>query len=150
MSTDPKIIEDLRKEYKRLMETDLQAALPLIRQAAHWGDVESQVLAADLCPDKELARQYTRLAALNGDAPSMVRLAEHLFSRHEDTAAFHFLKKAADAGYGPACDKLSMCYLQGKRTQKDLQQAQKYNKLADQNDPAVLRHAKLIDLQMKK
>lgn len=150
MTTDPRIIEDLRQEYERLLKTDVQAALPLVRQAAHWGDLPSQILAADLCKDDpELSRQYTRLAALNGHAPSMVRLADWLESQNDAAAAFYFLKKAADAGYEPAFDKLSLCYLQGRGTKKDLQQARCWNEKADQSDPTVIRHRRLIQLHTK-
>lgn len=151
MTEENRTITEVRQEYERLLETDMQTALPLIRQAAHWGDLHSQILAADIyenvLPDKDQARQYTRLAALNGHAPSMMRLAAMQTS---DKDALYFLKKAADAGYKPACDKLSLCYVQGKGTPKDLAMARQYNERADQNDPDVIRHKRLIELLTNK
>lgn len=49
MDMEQELLNDVIREYRQLMEAgDLPAALPLIRQAAHWGDLESQILAADL------------------------------------------------------------------------------------------------------
>ena len=72
MGMEQDIVNDVVREYRELLDKgDLPAALPLIRQAAHWGDVSSQILAAKLytetVPDPAEALEYTRLAALNGD-----------------------------------------------------------------------------------
>lgn len=126
------ILNDVIREYKQLLEADnLAAALPLIRQAAHWGDLESQILAARIytekVPDKAEAYEYTRLAALNGNAASMLSLGQMLRKRQDFDSAFYFIRKAALAGDTNACEPLAAMYMMGQGTPKDLKQAMYWN-----------------------
>lgn len=154
---ESEMIEQLRAEYNRLLETDVNEALPLIRQAAHWGDLESQKLACDIynegrlvTKDEKLAREYARLAALNGDVSSMVMLADALAAEKDYVSAVYFLRKAADANYSPALDRLAMAALTGKGMEKDPKLAKELIDKADSDDETVSRHKKMIDLANNK
>ncbi len=140
MGMEQDIVNDVVREYGELLDKgDLPAALPLIRQAAHWGDVSSQILAAKLytetVPDPAEALEYTRLAALNGDRDSMLGLGLLLRGRREFDKAFYFVRKAAQAGCAKACEPLASMYMMGQGTPKDLEQAKYWNLQGLEADP---------------
>ncbi|WP_300913620.1 tetratricopeptide repeat protein [Faecalibaculum rodentium] len=140
MDMEQELLNDVIREYRQLLEAgDLPAALPLIRQAAHWGDLESQILAADLymntLQDPAQALEYTRLAALNGDTESMLNLGVMLRERREFDKAFYFIQKAAMAGCTRAYEPLAAMYMMGQGTLRDLQQAKYWNLQGLEADP---------------
>lgn len=74
------LIFETTQEYTKLLEAGkLALALPLIRQAAHWADVDSQILAERIYLheayghpiDYRSGFEYALLAAMNGDLQSM-------------------------------------------------------------------------------
>ena len=145
---DERIVKETKEEAAKLLEQgQIQTALPLIRQAAHWGDLDSQLLAVDLylhelygMPRNPFAAiEYVKLAALNGDVHSMYELADMAskgYGMNKDEAtAFYFMNKAAGLGEKAACDPLGMMYLMGRGTQKDLEKALFWLNRAVESDP---------------
>lgn len=157
---DMDVIEATKKEISRLMEAgQYEDALPMIRQAAHWGDVESQMLAADIYlegrygmrPNPYAAFDYVKLAALNDQPYYMYELgkmfAEGRGTRQDEDKAFYFLQKAAQRDIQEAYDPLSMMYLLGKGTEKNLEKAAEWNAKAAAADPhneTTVRHSAMI------
>lgn len=104
------IVEDVVREYTALLEQgDLTSAMPLIRQAANWADVDSQILAEriylheayDHGIDYRTGFDYALLAAMNGDVQSMADLAmiyEKGFGATPDLAKAKYWKQKAIAG----------------------------------------------------
>lgn len=160
------LIQTTKQEYKTMLDAHrILDAVPLIRQAAHWGDLESQKLLADLFTngdyglpkDAGVAFEYTRLAALNGDHNSMLALAEMfrdgIGTRKDQDKAFYFFKKAAEAGQTGAYDPLALAYLMGFGTLRDLDAAKKWLDEAENaapNDEAVTKHRKMLEGLQKK
>lgn len=133
---DQQLLDQLKTEYHALLEQGrLSDALPLIRQAAHWADEESQILAERIYLHnayghlrQDLAGyEYAMLAAMNGDVTSMYDLAflyrDGKGTVHDAAKAFYWLTKAANAGDARAMDELGLCYLQARGVARDLDQA---------------------------
>lgn len=133
---EAQLIEQTKKEYEKLLlENKLASALPLIKQAAHWSDTDSQILAAQVYlhgqyghprSDKD-GFEYARLAAMNEDPGSMYDLAM-LYQNgagmvHDLEKSKYWLEKAARYGYAPAMDALGMFYLQGRGVQRNVRLA---------------------------
>ena len=158
---DERIVKETKAEAARLLEQgQIQTALPLIRQAAHWGDLDSQLLAVDLylhelygMPKNPFAAaEYVRLAALNGDVHSMFELADMSARGYgmekDEVKAFYFMNKAAGLGEAAAFDPLGMMYLTGKGTEKNLQKAIFWLNKALKKEPeneTVPKHLYLAD-----
>lgn len=136
---DQQLLDALKSEYQALLEQGrLGDALPLIRQAAHWADVDSQILAERIYlhelyghPKKDTAGyEYARLAAMNEDVQSMYDLAKLYLEgqgiEHDSEKALYWLNKAAAAGNLEAMDALGMQYLQARGVERDLAKAQEY------------------------
>lgn len=157
---DQEILQQTKQEVSSLMEQGkYEDALPLLRQAAHWGDVESQMLSADIYLDgmygiranPYAAFEYVKLAALN-DQPDYMAILGTMFLEGKGTQkdlnkAFYFLKKAADRQVVSAYDPLAMMYAQGKGCQKDLKEAAHWIEQAlekDGQNETVQKHAELI------
>ncbi len=129
---DRQLIEQTKQEYQKLLdENRLASALPLIRQAAHWSDVDSQILAERIYlhgryghpkSDRE-GFEYARLAAMNEDGQSMYDLAllyqNGAGIEHDLTRAKYWLEKAARYEFAPAIDALGLLYLQGRGTERN-------------------------------
>ena len=133
---DQQLLDQLKAEYHALLEQGrLSDALLLIRQAAHWADEESQILAERIylhgayghLRQDPAGYEYAMLAAMNGDVTSMYDLAylyrEGKGTVHDAAKAFYWLSKAADAGDAKAMDELGLCYLQARGVERDLNQA---------------------------
>lgn len=139
-----------------LDEGRVNDALPMIRQAAHWGDLKMQELACAMLLhgkygvmiNRPVGLEYARMAALNGSNQGMVDLAALLLEGNpvekDEKAAIHFLQKAASDGYAPAMDRLGMMFMQGRGVHKSYKTAAEWFKKAlDAGyDPGeqVLRH----------
>lgn len=158
------LIESVKEEYGTLLKHgDLAAAVPLIRQAANWGDLDSQKLAAALFLGKAYghpvtekpALEYLQMAALNEDEASMVDLAR-LYLDGSPTVrsadkAFYWLNKAAQRGFAGAFDLMGMLYLQGKGTACDLEKARFWLEEADAaGDANAKKHLRMVDLKQQK
>lgn len=133
---DQQILEETKQEAQNLIsENRLSEALPLIRQLAHWGDLNSQKELIEIYYNHKYgfernlpaAFEYARLAAMNQDTDAMVLLAQLLMEgkgcRKDLQTALYFLNKAADAGNVHALDELSMIYLKGIDEPRDLSMA---------------------------
>lgn len=110
--SDQELTETVKSEYKRLLEEGrLAEALPMIRQAANWADLDSQILAEriymhglyDHAIDIRSGMDYALLAAMNGDGQSMLDLGlvykKGYGSKPDLEKANYWLKKAADLGF---------------------------------------------------
>lgn len=162
---DPQLLDQLKAEYNALLEQGkLSDALPLIRQAAHWADVDSQVLAERIYfhnaynhPKKDTAAyEYAMLAAMNGDATSMYDLS-WLYRHgngtvHDAAKAAYWLQKAADAGVAEALDDLGLCYLQARGVQRDVQKASLlFKKAIEQGlEQPALKHLAMAEKMIEK
>ncbi len=154
----------LRSDYQALLEKgDLAGALPLIRQCAYWGDLDSQKLAADILLGRTmnhpkadwLALEYLQMAAMNQDAGAMKDLADLYIDGekcpHSNEKAFYWMNKAAAAGNTDAFDPLGMMYLQGIAVARDLKQAKIWLTKAEAADaPAAKKHLKMLELLEQK
>lgn len=159
--TDESVIQAAKQEASRLLEAgQVQDALPLIRQAAHWGDIESQMLAADIYSqglygvqaNPYAAFEYVKLAAMNDQPYYMYELGDMFLNGAGTNAdaqkAFYFLNKAANREVKAAYDPLSMLYVNGRGTEKDLDKALYWNGKALEEYPedlTVQKHARMIE-----
>lgn len=162
---DPQLLDQLKAEYNTLLEQGkLFDALPLIRQAAHWADFDSQVLAERIYfhnayhhPRKDTAAyEYAMLAAMNGDPASMYDLSWlYRFGHgtvHDPKKAVYWLQKAADAGVPEALDDLGLCYLQARGVERDVQKAsQLFKKAIEQGlDQPASKHLSMAEKMIEK
>ena len=155
------LIQATKKEYNSLLNRHrILDAVPLIRQCAHWGDLESQKLQADMFLNNAYdmpyepyaAFEYVRMAALNGDPQSMYTLAT-MFRDGRGTKmdldkAFYFMKKAAEAGETQAYDPLASLYIMGFGTTRDLDAADKWLNEAEKvkpGDEIAEKHRKMVE-----
>lgn len=153
------LVNEVKAEYGRLLEQgNLSEALPLIRQAAHWADVEAQNLACDIylhgayghVRSPKAGLVYAQMAALNGEPSAMNDLADLYASgdgcSRDEAKAFYWRNKAAQAGYGPSYDALGLAFLQGRQTQRDLKEARYWLEKAREfsDDERVNRHLHLL------
>lgn len=141
---DEQLIAQLKEQAADLLEQGrIKDALPLIRQGAHWGDAELQVLALRMLlhgayqvPVRPAAAlDYARMAALNG-SPEGNRELGLLILKPENGAADYekaryFLEKAALAGDATALDALGMMELQAKGTPRNAGKALAYFEQAE-------------------
>lgn len=151
------LINDLKKEIRKLKnEGRVLEALPLMKQAANWGDLENQKELVDLYLsqeylDKKEAYVYARLAALNLDLESMYILAQlsldPAVKEVNREQAYYFMNKAALGDYPKAYDPLSMMYLMAQGTSRNLEQAKFWNEKAKKagiDAETVLKHETMI------
>lgn len=162
---EPQLLQQLKQEYHELLDQhDLAQAMPLIRQAANWGDLEAQILAKNIFLHglyhhpitHHAALEYAQVAAMNGDASSMFDLA-WLYQNgkgiiHDDQKALYWLDKAAKQNEPRAMDAYGMLYMQGRIIQKDPQQAKYWFEKAYALDPndQYAKHVKMANLLIKK
>ena len=155
------LIQTTKREYTSLLNRRrILDAVPLIRQCAHWGDLDSQKLlvnmflnqAYDMPYEPYTAFEYVRMAALNNDPESMMILGK-MFRDAKGTKqdldkAFYFLKKAAEAGEEDACDDLAGLYIMGFGTRRDLDAADKWLDAAEKAHPGdeiVRKHRRMVE-----
>ncbi len=160
---ETQLLQQLKQEYQDLLDQhNLAEAMPLIRQAANWGDLEAQILAKNIFLHglyhhpitHHAALEYAQVAAMNGDASSMFDLA-WLYQNgkgilHDDQKALYWLDKAANQNEPRAMDAYGMLYMQGRIIQKDPYQNGKgilhddqkalywLDKAANQNEPRAM------------
>lgn len=133
---DTRLLEELKQEYEALLDAGrVGDALPLIRQAAHWADIDSQILAERIYLHGSYSHpislpagyEYARLAAMNGDVISMADLGflygDDRFDQKDLKKSFYWLSKAAQAGSQDVLDALGMLYLQGRGTERNIEYA---------------------------
>ena len=158
---DQEVLHDLKAEISRLLESDQTAdALPLLKQAANWGDLESQKTLMAMFWEKERGvgydpksgYEYARLGAMNGDPKAMYVVAmmnrDGVGCPKNMEQAFYFMKKAAQAEYPLAYDGLAMLYLNGKGVAKDPLAALDWIRKAKESldwTPALEKHARLVE-----
>ncbi len=157
---DQDMIKNLRREAAEMLEKgNVNEAIPIIRQMAHWSDLDSQLLLVDMfahgaygvIPNAKAAFEYLQVAALNQDPESQYELA-CTFRDGKGTdknleKAFYFMNKAANNGVKAAYDDLSTLYLMGWGTNRDLEQAEIWNKkalVADPDNDNAKRHQSMI------
>ncbi|EJW94437.1 TPR repeat-containing protein, partial [gut metagenome] len=114
---ETQLLKQLKVEYQKCLDqNDLASAMPLIRQAANWGDLEAQILAKNIFLHgwynhpitHHAALEYAQVAAMNEDVASMFDLF-WLYQNgrgiiHDDQKALYWLKKAANKEFPPAMD----------------------------------------------
>lgn len=133
---DSQLLSEVKESYQQLLENgQLGDALPLIRQAAHWADLDAQILAERIYVhglyghprSLQAGYEYATLAALNGDVTSMADLGQLYLDEHFDhkdvQKAHYWLSKAAAARHPDALDALGMMYLQARGVKRDLLRA---------------------------
>lgn len=162
---ETKLLQQLKQEYKQLLENqNLAEAMPLIRQAANWGDVDAQILAKNIFLHgwyhhpitHHAALEYALVAAMNGDTASMYDLA-WLYQNghgieHNVQKALYWLDKAANRDEPRAMDAYGMLYLQGRVVKKDPLQAKHWFEAAyalDANEQYA-KHIKMANLMIAK
>lgn len=163
---EQELINQTKQEISRLMKEQRYAeAMPLVRQAAHWGDIESQMMAADayteglygMLKNPYAAFEYVKLAALN-DQPFYMYELGNMFLNGKGTGqdlekAFYFLNKAALRDQKEAYDPLAMMFATGKGTKRGLAQAQKWIEKAAEAEPEdeqVIKHQQMIQKLIEK
>lgn len=109
---DQEVMDELKEAIAQLLEKEeIHDALPMMKQAANWGDLESQKRLIDIflhgkygiAFDPKNGFAYARLAAMNGDAQAMYEFArlnkEGIGCAKNMEQAFYFMNKAAAARY---------------------------------------------------
>lgn len=149
---DLQIMDETRKEAEKLIGMKrISEALPLIRQLAHWGDLQAQQELIDVYYNHKYgvernlpaAYEYARLAALNQDVHAMTLLGKLLLNgegcRKDPDTALYFLGKAADQDDPEAIDEMAMVCLKGLAGPRDLEKARQLNhqalSLTDRREP---------------
>ncbi len=155
---DQQLLNEVKGEYQSLLDQGrLADALPLIMQAAHWADVDSQILAERILLHGQYGHQINpqagaeiaRLAAMNGDAQSMYDLylitASQKGADRGDQRAMYWLTRAAKAGLAQAQDTLGLAYLQAKGVERDPLIAREWFEKAIENgmDGSVQKHLQM-------
>lgn len=162
---ETQLLKQLKLEYQQLLDqNDLASALPLIRQAANWGDLESQILAKNIFLHglyhhpitHHAAQEYALVAAMNGDAASMYDLA-WLYQHgkdiaHDDQKALYWLTKAINLEYPDAMDAYGVLLLQGRVVKKDPIQAKQWfeKAYALATKDQYVKHIKIANLLIEK
>ena len=150
---ETQLLQQLKQEYQDLLDQhNLAEAMPLIRQAANWGDLEAQILAKNIFLHglyhhpitHHAALEYAQVAAMNGDASSMFDLA---WLYQNGKGILHDDQKAPRA-----MDAYGMLYMQGRIIQKDPQQAKYWFEKAYALDPndQYAKHVKMANLLIEK
>lgn len=163
---DQEVMDELKEAIAQLLEKEeIHDALPMMKQAANWGDLESQKQLIDIFLhgkygivfDPKNGFAYARLAAMNGDAQAMYEFArlnkEGIGCAKNMEQAFYFMNKAAAARYPFAYDELAVMYVMGQGCQKDIEQARFWNlKALEQlgHTPEIDKHARMIKKALEK
>lgn len=162
---ETQLLQQLKQEIQQLLDQhNLAEAMPLIRQAANWGDLDAQILAKNIFLHglyhhpitHHAAAEYALVAAMNGDVESMFDLA-WLYQNgkgvvHDSKKALYWLKKAANCHDPRAMDAYGMLYMQGRIVDKDPYQAKQWFEAAYALDlqDQYAKHIKMADLLIKK
>ncbi len=163
---DRKVMSELKKAIDDLLSKNrIDDAVPMMKQAANWGDLESQRQLMDIylhekygyVYDPKLGYAYARLCAMNEDPEGMYELAklnrDGLGCTKNEEQAFYFMKKASLCEYAFAYDELAMMLFSGKGTEKNLEQAQYWNlKALEQlgKTPTIEKHKRMIEMALEK
>lgn len=158
---ETQLLKQIRENYQQLLaDHDLAAAMPLIRQAANWGDLESQILAKNIFlhglynhPVTDTAAlEYGIMAALNEDVESMYDIA-WLYTNghgcvHDQKKALYWISKAANLKYPPAMDVYGMLFLQGRVVLRNPKEAKRWFDQANSIDPQD-KYLKHLNMALK-
>lgn len=133
---DEQIMNETRREAEKLIEEGrIPEATPLIRQLAHWGDLDAQKQLIDIYwygaysqpRNLQGAFEYSRLAAMNQDTDAMALLGKLFLTgqgcRKDLDSALYFLNKAAADHNADALDTLAEMYLKGNGVPRDIPKA---------------------------